>query len=84
MPGPARLRPGIRNKIIDEEIYAAWTKTALVRTWKDAKLIVAWLREQRRLRDHDPHKLYAEFEELANRWEQDLVEERNQRAVSSP
>lgn len=71
---------GIRRGIIDEAIYAAWSKTSLVRTWNDAKMLVGWLREQRRLRDADPEKLYAEFQQLAEKWERELIQERNEAA----
>ena len=54
---------GVNHDIIDEELYSEWTRSSLIRVWKDAEAFVVELRRVR-----GSPKAYCQLEELADSW----------------
>jgi hypothetical protein len=54
---------GISKKIIDEQSYKRWARTALVKDWQECKAYVTVLRKEA-----DVPTYYCEFEKLARKW----------------
>lgn len=57
---------GIREGILDEELYRRWFKTSFLR---DFDMVESYISEVRK--KAGTSKIYAEFEWLANRWKEE-------------
>ena len=53
----------IKHGAIQEDLYKAWNKSAMILTWTAAERYVKARREK-----NDQPTLYLEFEKLANKW----------------
>jgi hypothetical protein len=54
---------GIKEKIIDEELYRRWFRSSLLKDWRKSKAFIEHLRET-----EEVPRLFIEFEWLADRW----------------